>query len=557
MLTLDAPLVCSPYRLGSITHLQHQFARHSAPSKKSRAKPPPKGGVALPSLGGPPSLSLAEVDDELYEEDAETPGFSPPPPPPPPKIQFQEFERPPGFKELRSECWAHLDTVCEQWKLVEYSKKTPTILSESGSSALASPTGSPVLSPQGSPQAGARRLSGGNHRRLSGGRTESPHPIALPSADHLVLDLLHGTTEAIRAVQRFILAHPDSDASLNARLSSINLRPASRVDNSLDQRHQSQLGVSTAARPRISSAQQRGPSTLSPHPRVPSASNASQDGDKINDVRKSCLELLGVLQDMEKKQRLDNHPQAEEAAAAANNTKEEVETSTEGDSFERSGHLYQDVTLEDLSKEREDVRKWVQQVDDLLRASLTSTKVKSGKLKDTDEGITIHADPAAAADVEELPAWASLEAYPGAPLRMSMPYLHSCSIADMTYAAGRAHALLTEHIPSELIFNLQPPFGEDGSREGFLESLSDGQLVCLAFNAALKESARPWGYIPPETIHDVIALAAEQSQVSTTEAQEASGAPRVGLTFRRLENIRVWTAGLKLRYEVVCPFCPV
>lgn len=119
---------------------------------------------------------------------------------------------------------------------------------------------------------------------------------------------------------------------------------------------------------------------------------------------------------------------------------------------------------------------------------------------------------------------------------------------------GRCHALLVDRLPVDLLFNLQPPFGEDGSRHAFFESLSDGQLLCLAHNEALKESSRAWGFIPGEAIHDVIALKKKEAPThsqSTPDASEPnSQAPRVGLTFRRLENLKVWLASLKLRYEV-------
>lgn len=107
---------------------------------------------------------------------------------------------------------------------------------------------------------------------------------------------------------------------------------------------------------------------------------------------------------------------------------------------------------------------------------------------------------------------------------------------------------MVDQIPAELLSNLQAPFGEDGSRERFLESLSDGQLLCLAHNEVLKESSRAWGFIPAEAIHDVIALKRDTN--ISAEPTDAANAPKVGLTFRRLENLKVWLASLKLRYEV-------
>lgn len=373
-------------RLGSITHLQHQFAKQGNRDQTDRR--PPKGGIALPSFATSPTeeASLEE------EDESDIPPTPPPPPPVQPKVQFQEVERPASLRELRVECWQQLDGVCERWKLVEYGKlNNPSVLSEASSS----PSGSPVIHPPPSPDLKEHRVSSSGSNKGKG----SPTPLSDGSAGYMIVDLLQSTTEAIRTVQRFLLMHPDSDASLNSRFSSLGMRSTS---NSLDQRHQSQLGVSTAARPRTTISPAQGhnligvgrPSQLNP-------SVAPRD-DKISTVKKACLELLGSLKEMEEKNRLPAAAQPED------------ETTEEGDPSFSDGHLYKDVNFDDLSVEREAVRSWVRQVDELLRASLATQK--AGVTTESENQATIRGSPDLSQFSEQLPAWAQPEAFPNDPL---------------------------------------------------------------------------------------------------------------------------------------------
>ena len=43
-------------------------------------------------------------------------------------------------------------------------------------------------------------------------------------------------------------------------------------------------------------------------------------------------------------------------------------------------------------------------------------------------------------------------------------------------------------------------------KEAFLNSLTSGQLLCVAYNAGVRRSKKPWGYVNREGIHDIIAL---------------------------------------------------
>ncbi|KAJ3570858.1 hypothetical protein NP233_g4137 [Leucocoprinus birnbaumii] len=98
---------------------------------------------------------------------------------------------------------------------------------------------------------------------------------------------------------------------------------------------------------------------------------------------------------------------------------------------------------------------------------------------------------------------------------------------------GRVHALLSLYLPKDLVATLQSPT----SPTDFLDSLSSGQLLCVAYNAIVRKSKKPWGYISKDGIHDIIALE------KTNEAGS-----RKGWTFRRTDNLRLWVGALKLRY---------
>ncbi|WAR62777.1 hypothetical protein PtB15_15B365 [Puccinia triticina] len=180
---------------------------------------------------------------------------------------------------------------------------------------------------------------------------------------------------------------------------------------------------------------------------------------------------------------------------------------------------------------------------------------------------------------------------------------------------GRLFSCLVSHLPPELLSHLVPPHGEYGSRIGFLDSLSDGTLLCLAYNAVLRKSQRPWGFIPVESIHNLVGIGGGMrspegmserslrksslgaideheggdgdglrspasvgfhSRFPTAGSDSAAPSPffspsisaesvasssltathsnpnhlKVGLTFRRMENIKVWAAALKLRYLI-------
>ncbi|PPQ87081.1 hypothetical protein CVT26_009687 [Gymnopilus dilepis] len=118
---------------------------------------------------------------------------------------------------------------------------------------------------------------------------------------------------------------------------------------------------------------------------------------------------------------------------------------------------------------------------------------------------------------------------------------------------GRAHALVHFFLPSHLQPYLSPPTPQ--SRTDFLASLSSGQLLCVAYNACVRKSKKPWGFVSKDSIHDIIALeraAAQDGGAGGEEGREKEGGKEGNSkrmwTFRRTDNLRLWAGALKLRY---------
>ncbi|KAF9267114.1 hypothetical protein L218DRAFT_955597 [Marasmius fiardii PR-910] len=112
----------------------------------------------------------------------------------------------------------------------------------------------------------------------------------------------------------------------------------------------------------------------------------------------------------------------------------------------------------------------------------------------------------------------------------------------------RCRALIHDLLPPNLQ-NVLP--SEGSSREALLASLSSGQLLCIAYNAGVRKSKKAWGYVSKDGIHDLIELEKEAAEKGDTKA-------KTGWTFRRSDNLRLWVGALKLRYmlPIVTPAIP-
>ncbi|KAH8980626.1 hypothetical protein EDB86DRAFT_3087730 [Lactarius hatsudake] len=127
-------------------------------------------------------------------------------------------------------------------------------------------------------------------------------------------------------------------------------------------------------------------------------------------------------------------------------------------------------------------------------------------------------DETSSVDDDDLPRWAKRSAFPDDPLI-------------------RVHALLVTLLPAFLLFHL--PGSQD--RAEFLNALSSGQLLCLAYNAGFRQSRKPWGHINTDSIHDIIALEAALTKSEVDGSQEdLEEKGRKVWTFRRTDNLRLW-----------------
>jgi hypothetical protein len=118
---------------------------------------------------------------------------------------------------------------------------------------------------------------------------------------------------------------------------------------------------------------------------------------------------------------------------------------------------------------------------------------------------------------EDLPRWAQRSAFPDGEL-------------------ARTHALLVALLPASLLSHL--PTSPD--RAELLNTLSSGQLLCVAYNIGVRHSRKPWGYINDDSIHDIVALEDALSASAVDGSQAEKG--RKGWTFRRTDNLRLWGA---------------
>ncbi|GJN87629.1 hypothetical protein Rhopal_000584-T1 [Rhodotorula paludigena] len=123
---------------------------------------------------------------------------------------------------------------------------------------------------------------------------------------------------------------------------------------------------------------------------------------------------------------------------------------------------------------------------------------------------------------------------------------------------ARAHAIICAVLPASQIADLPDP---TSSRDALLDALSDGVLLSHAFNAVLRlpSLSRPFGFLPPASIHTFASpptpagsadMVRALSTASNSSDAGGAGGERVGVTFRRAENLAQWAAALKHRYAL-------
>ncbi|KAJ7810848.1 hypothetical protein B0H14DRAFT_3090718 [Mycena olivaceomarginata] len=425
-----------------------------------------------------------------------------------------------------------------------------------------------------------------------------------------VLNVLKTTTRAIRSVRNYLLSLPDESAGtirahFRSRQAPGSFRPSLRSNLSSSSSITDLRGAAAAA----------------------NAKEKEARADPLSLIRKSALEVLTVLRELEERCRLplsddayDAHSEGGHSRMASPSMRSDELLPDEGD-HERdadtsvafslsvpvwededavtweedvddkakkegwdeklvlgSGWLYnQNVRLEDLEKEKTVVGTYLDVVDEVLFEGKKSRANRRGSSVDG-EGPTVltpsttgdkarrrvsvgmfdmmssfklseepsqmdeigeeAADSDGSIDDDELPEWARRKAFDGDEL-------------------GRAHALLSAFLPATLLPALLPP----SPREAFLESLSSGQLLCVAYNTCVRKSKKPWGYISKDGIHDILALeqaAARDSGGGGGDESKAQAEVKKGWTFRRIDNLRIWAGALKIRYllPIVTPVQP-
>jgi hypothetical protein len=98
--------------------------------------------------------------------------------------------------------------------------------------------------------------------------------------------------------------------------------------------------------------------------------------------------------------------------------------------------------------------------------------------------------------------------------------------------SGRIHAVIASYTPPYLTPSL--PASTPTDRTALLNALSSGQILCEVYNACVRRSKKPWGFVAKATIHDLQALEANG------DVQDAK--KEKGWTFRRVDNLRIWAA---------------
>ncbi|KAH9017767.1 hypothetical protein EDB83DRAFT_2528542 [Lactarius deliciosus] len=243
---------------------------------------------------------------------------------------------------------------------------------------------------------------------------------------------------------------------------------------------------------------------------------------------------------------------------------------------EEDGCLYkQDLKVEDIEKQRGVLARYLDTVDEVLFGGCTSDsvpllnldqvapdtkmaasgrparRVVSANVLDSIRDLVVTKesemlveedgddddgdgdDEISSVDDDDLPRWAKRSAFPDDPLM-------------------RVHALLVALLPAFLLFHL--PGSQD--RAEFLNALSSGQLLCLAYNAGVRQSRKPWGYINTDSVRDIIALEAALTKSEVDGSQDEKG--RKCWTFRRTDNLCLWGAAVRIRYmlPIISPTMP-
>ncbi|KAG8215729.1 hypothetical protein J3R82DRAFT_7622 [Butyriboletus roseoflavus] len=421
-----------------------------------------------------------------------------------------------------------------------------------------------------------------------------------------VLDILKTTTHAIRSVRNYVIALPDESASTlrtqyrnkvaasvpvpkrNLAQSKSQLDPLSLIRKSAlevlaalrELEERSRVPLSDEA---YDAQSDRG-SSQGQHPQSRGASPVAMSDDESDlphvdpDMSISFVHVLGRNESIpvwEDGNNLDTHGLSEEEREKREHWDDRLVLG--------GGWLYkQDIKLADLGKEQDVVRRYIDLVDDVLfggtkdgkrgweREGERSAKraregrgqnrrvstgdmftyrfpneaprsgrriVSTSGILDSMRSMSLSEEPedmetlseAESVDEDDLPDWAKRSLFADDPV-------------------GRAHALLIALLPENLRSLVLPT----SNRSAFFSALTSGQCLCAAYNTGVRRSRKPWGFISLDSVHDIAFL--EQS----SDGADGDEKGKVGWTFRRIDNLRIWAGALKLRYllPLVVPSAP-
>ncbi|KAI9608016.1 hypothetical protein H4Q26_005469 [Puccinia striiformis f. sp. tritici PST-130] len=574
--------------LGSIAHLQHYFVRNGLATKNRNATHR-NGILALPGA------------DQLAEEDEQNlPPEPAPPPPKPSQPQFPAGRALPNLSDLES---ARQEVMAQLDQELHLPSSSPPSLSAAGSGNLQlSIPHSTDLENEGFI---INLISLTTHavRSVQKFIITIPDPDIFSSTNISSLggDLqrrmshLELSTAARPKISRpgLFLGSASSRTSSPSRPDSPQLNANRRTSSTFDP---FAIFKKRAVFGPVLSTQS--PSTLSsPTNNHNNHHHHHHKDDPLTILRKMSLEVLTCLKNIEHKFRIPGSatPMEEEfGAAKLGQINEDEEEEGEGETvlvLPSMGWEYrQDISLDHLRNEALIVKDWLECVDGILEGlkiitagsnrhnrnlPAISLEEEHDHLEEHDEGSEEYQDEYQEhedddddeydddeeEDNEEcLPDWARNDRF------ISLNNIDDqspSSTKEEDLQLARLFNCLISHLPVDLLVHLVPPVGENGSKIGFLDSLSDGTLLCIAYNIVLRKSQRPWGFIPVESIHNLAVdqsvctglnnLEIDDDKTSSTlggGAGAGGGPNKIGITFRRMENIKVWSAALKLRYLI-------
>ncbi|GAA5982301.1 hypothetical protein JCM11641_002001 [Rhodosporidiobolus odoratus] len=537
----------SVHALPSIKHLQHGFARLalSAPTQPRSIAEMVRGPMSLEDkrearrrTSGIRQPFREDDEDGLQEEEDLGLGPAPQAPEVDSRMPWEKEgeEKVKTESELRDEVLQGLEGVCERWGLLTQltSLSMPSHLSRRLSRSADASTSSPDASRAASPSlflaSPATSLAVEEPLSPFSDSAESSTTAASGSSKEempLVLDLLSTTTGAIRSVQRYVVSLPSSTFS-TASASPSPLRPTDASNRDLPH-----LRVSTAARPRTSLALPFSSPSLPTEAGKGKARVEDEEPDCLKELRKQSLEVLAVLREIEGQFRL------------ASPSPSSSLTPTPGDQppkipAEHSPSITFSQVLEAVPAAQKTVTEWVEAVNQIVASAGTRRKGRGRTSEISEVGGGEEGE-----ERDAVPEWAREE-------------FESGSLA-------RAHALFlahSQHFDLPASFPSSPPTVSTASHLALLSHLVSGTLLCHAYNAVLRHSSnRPFGFIPAGSVHDIEETSEKGGKemqrgdsADSEKSEELGGgrgvtsAKKVGRTFRRVENLRVWAAALKFRY---------